>query len=148
MYYWLLRIDSNSTSPKNIWENLDLLLRKSDDAAAPSADDALQTEDFSKFFTDKISQIRKETDGVPDTEYASSPGASFSMFQPTTDNRQTARGPDSGCSKQALFIRPCSNVADKKTLPRCCRRICWYCLIDHSRRPTYRYLRKRRSSNH
>ena len=59
-------------------------MRKSDDAAAPSADDALQAEDFSKFFTDKISQIQKETNGDPNTEYASNPGGSFSMFQPTT----------------------------------------------------------------
>ena len=35
---------------------------ESDDAAASSADDALQAEDFSKFFTDKISQIWRETD--------------------------------------------------------------------------------------
>ena len=57
-------------------------MRKSDDAAAPSADDALHAEDFFKFFIDKIIQIQKETD--PDTEYASNPGTSFSMFQPTT----------------------------------------------------------------
>ena len=51
-------------------------MQKSDD----SVDDALQVEDFSKFFTDKISQIWKETDGAPDTEYASNPSASFRMF--------------------------------------------------------------------
>ena len=70
--------------PKKHWEDLDLLMRKSDDAAASSADDALDAEDFSKFFTDKISLIRKEADGASDTEYANNPGASFSMFQPIT----------------------------------------------------------------
>ena len=42
-----------------------------------------QLKDF-KFFTDKFSQIRRKTDRAPDTEYASNPGASFGMFQPTT----------------------------------------------------------------
>ena len=82
--YLLLRIESNSASPKKLSEDLNLLMQKSDDIAASSADDALHAEDFFKFFTDKISQIQKETDGAPDTEYASNPGASFSMFQPTT----------------------------------------------------------------
>lgn len=53
---------------------------KSDDAAYPSAHNALQAEDFSKFFIDTISQIRKETDGATETDYASNPGASFSTF--------------------------------------------------------------------
>ena len=58
-------------------------MRKSDDAAVPSADDTLQAEDFSSS-SQKIIQIQNETDGAPDTEYANNPGASFSMFQPTT----------------------------------------------------------------
>ena len=54
--------------------------------------------------------IRKETDRAPDTEYASNPGARFSMFQPTTAKQfkyLIAAAP-------TLFIRHCFNVADKK----------------------------------
>ena len=36
------------------------------------------------------------------------------LQQVSTDNHQSAREPDSSCSKQVLFIIPCSDVADKK----------------------------------
>ena len=118
---------------------------ESDGAATPSADDALQAEDFSKFFTDKIGQIRKETDGVPETEYASNPGASFSMFQPTTAKQ--LEDMIAGASNKHRLLDPAPSPLIK-TMHPCCRHIYRYCLIDQSRRPNYLYLSKQRSLNH
>ena len=86
-------------------------MRKSDDADEPSADEALQAEYFPKFFTAKISQIRKKPMG-PQTQNIQATRGQIQHV--SIDNRQTARGHDSSCSEQALFIRPRSKVADKK----------------------------------
>ena len=68
-------------------------MRKSDDAAVSSADDALEAKDFSKFFTDKIRQIRKETDGAPETEYNNNNNlySSNSADRMTIDQKYTKR---------------------------------------------------------
>ena len=74
MLYWL--------SGLTRWSAIDITV------VAPSADDALEAEDFSKSFTDKICQIRKETDGAPETDYACNHGspaaASFNRRPPNS----------------------------------------------------------------
>ena len=47
---------------------LDLFMRKSDDSPTPSSSDASLAESFSKYFVDKVDQIRRVIDGAPDSD--------------------------------------------------------------------------------
>ena len=76
-FYLLLHTESNLASPKTLWNDLDVLMLKSNDTAEPSADDAAQAEVFFKFF---ITKIRENTAGGPETHFTANFGASFCTF--------------------------------------------------------------------
>ena len=56
-------------------------MRKSDDSPTPSSSDASQAESFSKYFVDKVDQIRRAIDGAPDPDYTLHSGSSFNAFK-------------------------------------------------------------------
>ena len=66
--------------------SLDLLMRKSDDSPTPSSRDASWAESFSKYFVDKIDQIRRAIDGASDSDYTLHSGSSFNAFKHITTN--------------------------------------------------------------
>ena len=57
--YWSAQIASNLWSPKRLWRDLDLLMRKSDDVASTSSADVQEAESFAHFFYNKVCQIQK-----------------------------------------------------------------------------------------
>ena len=59
-------------------------MRKTDDPATTSPDDALQAEAFSKYFVVKVDGICQDIHGASDPDYVPSDGGSFNSFTPTT----------------------------------------------------------------
>ena len=83
-FYWFARRASNLSSSRKLWQDLNLLMRKSDDSHSPSLSDASQAESFSKYFVDKVGQIRRAIDDVPDPDYILHSGSSINAFKHIT----------------------------------------------------------------
>ena len=79
--YWLNRISSNAASSWKLWNDLDILMRKSDDDSTPSNDDARLAYNFSAFFEDKITKIRIEMNTAPPVDFTTCTGSTFSSFR-------------------------------------------------------------------
>ena len=77
-------LEQPPSSSRKLWQDLDLLMRKTDDPATQSPNDVLQAEAFSKYFIEKVDGIRQGIQGVPEPDYALSDGGSFNPFTPTT----------------------------------------------------------------
>ena len=82
--YWSARLASNLYLSRKVWQDLDLLMRRSDDSPTPSSSDASQAESFSKYFADKVDQIRLVIDGATHPDYNMHDGSSFNAFKQTT----------------------------------------------------------------
>ena len=62
-------------------------MRKSDDSPTPSSSDGSQAESFSKYFVDKVDQVKRAIDGAPIPDYTLHSGGSFNAFQHITTKR-------------------------------------------------------------
>jgi len=69
--YWSSRIKENASQPKRLWQDLDVLMRRVDDAAPTTSQDdcSKRAQEFSDFFEKKVSNIRAATEHAADPTF-------------------------------------------------------------------------------
>jgi len=115
--YWSARIVSNSADPKQLWRDLDDLMKRSDEEPVTSTEEAkLKADNFSDFFTKKVDNIYSETadGGLP--VYEQYMGKQFQNFIPTSIveiSRLIAIASNKSCSLDPVptsIIKNCSDL--------------------------------------
>ena len=115
--YWSARIVSNSADPKQLWRDLDDLMKRSDEDPVTSAEEAkLKADNFSDFFTTKVENIYAETadGGNPVNEQYTD--KQFKIFTPTSSveiARLIARASNKCCSLDpapTAIVKNCSDL--------------------------------------
>lgn len=115
--YWSARIVSNSADPKQLWRDLDDLLKRCDEDPVTSAEEArLKADSFSVFFNKKVDNIYAETADGGNPVYEKYTDKQFQNFAPTSCveiSRLIASASNKCCSLDPVptaVIKNCSDL--------------------------------------
>jgi len=101
-HFWRAKIDAEKSSPRQLWRSIDALLGR---GRAPPHD-AVDAEQFHRYFDDKVASVRSATAGAPPPLIQpTSCSASFQCFQPVCadDVVDAVRAlPDKSCASDPL----------------------------------------------
>ena len=119
------RIAYNSSSSRKLWQDLYLIMRKTDDPATPSPDVILRSRSTSS--RKWMEYIRQAIQGTPDPDYVPNGGGNFNSVTPTTVE-ETEHLIASAPYKHCLLDTVPTTLS--RTVPRCWHHFCRSCLTD------------------